>query len=61
MRRFALRTGAGTGARPGTVAWGHTRTEVIVLEVDACSGGAELVAGQGLSGQPRGCGGALSL
>lgn len=52
MRRFALRTGAGTGTRPGTVTWGHPRTQVIVLEADACSSGAELVAGLGLSGQP---------
>lgn len=61
MRRFALRTGAGTGARPGTVTWGHPRTQVIVLEGDACRRGAELVAGLGLSGQPRGRRGALSV
>lgn len=61
MRRFALRTGTGTRAGPGTVTWGHARTEVIVLEVDARSGGAELVAGLGLSGKSRGRGVALSL
>ena len=61
MRRFALRTGAGTGARPGTVPRGHTRTQVIVLEADACSGGAELIAGLGLSCQSRRCWGTFGV
>jgi len=52
--RFALRTGAGAGARPGTVARGYPGAEVIVLDVEARRGGAELVAGLGLPGQPRG-------